>query len=208
MPVTNKKNAEQNMGIGGSDIGIQVLLRTDEATKIYGSSATEGWYTFATLEGGTVAYQSDSTHDKDEAGNKTGRVIESDQQYVLQNTIKETGDATLKLLDELVVRPHRLRYALPFPEKEFDVDGMDTLETHPAHQLHGFYRAQLTPGWDFPTSDGEKRVVDIEFVITKSEDDPGHVFKTVWLSDDTTWEYVDGDDLSDFQDDATYTTTP
>jgi len=194
------------MHVGGSDVGVQVLLTEAEAQQIYGSTAVAGWYTFATLDGGTFGRDVDSERDKDEAGQFTGKIILSSDEWFIENTAKETSDAVLRLLgDFLAFEPHRYRYALPLDTpREFDMDGAGTLETHDAHQLFGLYNGQVLPGFEFSTEEGEPRSTDIEIRGSETNSTPGFVFKTVYLGDDSTWQHVDGDDLSDFMDDATY----
>ena len=204
MPVIDKRNTVDHMHVGGSDIGVQVLLSDAEAQQIYGSSANAGWYTFGTLAGGSFGREVETERDKDEAGQFTGKIITSSDEWFIQNTIKESSDEVIRLLQEVLAKsPHRYRYALPAGEKEFDMDGSGTMETHQAHQLFGLYNGQTLPGFEFNTEEGEPRTNDIEIRGSKSSSDPGFVFKTVYLGDDTTWQYVDGDDLSDFQDSAT-----
>jgi len=203
MPVIDKRDTINDLHVGGSDIGVQVLLSDAEAQEVYGSTANAGWYTFATLDGGSFGNEVDSERDKDEAGHFTGKIVKNSDEWFIENTLKESSDHVLRLLELLAGSPHRYRYALPAGRKEFDMDGAGTIETHDAHQLFGFYNGQVLPGFEFPTQAGEKRMTDVEIRGSKTESTPGFVFKTVYLGDDTTWQYVDGDDLSDFQDSAT-----
>lgn len=203
MPVTDTRNTVDHLHTGGSDLGLQVLLSSTEAESIYGTGSTEGWYTVGTFDGGSFGDDVQSERDKDEAGQFTGKIIINSQEWFISNTIKESDDETLNLLQLLSASPHRYRYALPAGEKEFDVDGTGTMETHKAHQVWGLYNGQVDPGLDFPTQDGEKRMTDVEFRGSKTKDNPPYLFKTVWVDDDSTWQYVDGSDLTDFMDAAT-----
>jgi hypothetical protein len=204
MPEVDKRDTQTHLWAGGSDVGLQVLLPSAEAQAIYGGSAVEGWYTFGTLDGGELGYDVDNERDRDEAGNFTGKIITTNEDWYRQGDLKEDSDEVFYLLrDYLTAAPHRYRYALPKGMEQFDVDGAGTMETHQAHILYGLYNGQVSPGWSMPTEGGEKRQRNFEVRGSKTDANPAYVRKTVWLDDDTTWQYVDGDDLSDFQDDAT-----
>jgi len=204
MPEIDKRNTPKHLWAGGSDVGLQVLLSDSEAQAIYGDSANAGWYTFATLAGGELGYDVENERDKDEAGNFTGKIITTAEDWFREGSIKEDSDEVYYLLrDYLTQDSWRWRYALPKGEEEFDIDGQGTMETHQAHILYGLYNGQVAPGWSMPTAPGEKRERDFELRGSPTAANPGLVRKTVWLGDDSTWQYVDGDDLSDFQDSAT-----
>jgi len=204
MPEIDKRNTPKHLWAGGSDVGLQVLLSDSEAQAIYGDSANAGWYTFATLAGGELGYDVENERDKDEAGNFTGKIITTNEEWYREGALKEDSDQVFYLLrDYLTKEPHKYRYALPKGLEMFDIDGTGTMEEHQAHILYGLYNGQVSPGWSFPTENGEKRQRDFEVRGSATQANPAYVRKTVWLDDDTTWQYVDGDDLSDFQDSAT-----
>jgi len=204
MPEVDKRNTTKHLWSEGSDVGLQVLLPDTEAQAIYGGSAVEGWYTFATLGGGELGFDVDNERDKDEAGNFTGKIITTSEEWYREGNLKEDSDEVFYLLrDYLTTTAHRYRYALPKGMEMFDVDGSGTMEEHQAYILYGLYNGQVSPGWSFPTEAGQKRERDFEVRGSATDDNPPYVRKTVWLDDDSTWQYVDGDDLSDFKDDAT-----
>ena len=178
MPEFDKRDTVAHLHVGGSDIGVQVLLTAVEADAIYGGGAAEGWYTIGTLDGGTFAYEVESEKDLDEAGQQTGKVIETSAQWHVANRVKESSDAVLKLLLTTLQSPHRFRYPLPAGD-----DGAG----NKLHQLWGLYNGLATPGFDFPTAAGEKRLVTLDLTGTKTDTTPAFEFATVDLADEPNW---------------------
>ena len=204
MPEVDKRDTVNLMNVGGSDTGLQVYLPLADAEEVYGSGAVAGWYNALTLDGGTFAYEIDSTRDKDEAGQYTGKIIESNREWVIQNTVKEFSPTVLKLFDVLGRESHKYRYGLPFDNKQdLEIDGTGTIESRAAHHLFGLYNGLMLRGWEVPTQDGEPRTVDVDIRGTERGTTPGFVNAIVDLDDETTWQYQDvhpdGNDLTDFE---------
>ena len=178
MPEINKKNTVEHLHTGGSDVGLQVYLTAAEAQQIYGVDAVAGWYTPFTFEGGTIAYNVEAEEDKDEAGQLTGKTIETSAEFVLSNTFKETSDEAEDLVDDLLTKSfHKYRYALPAGER----DGTKV------HKLYAIDRGKVTPGFSIPTAEGEKRVRALELKSTKYQGTPAFRRGTVDLADEANW---------------------
>ena len=187
MPAIDKRNTVEHLHTGGSDVGLQVYLDADEAVQIYGADATAGWYTPFTFEGGTIAYAVDGEEDKDEAGQLTGKFIERSAEFTLSNTFKETSDEAEDLVDEVLAKGfHKYRYALPAGEKEFD-DGAGGTVQKPVHKLYAVDRGKITPGFELPTSEGQKRVRALELKSSKYQGTPAFRRGTVDLADEDSW---------------------
>lgn len=181
MATVDKRNTTENMGVGGTDVGIAVKLSAEEAEKVWGSGSLAGWYYAFTFEGGEIGRETEGEYDRDEANNLTGRYIKGTDEFVLTNTIKESDDATLLLLDEVLsVTPHDYRYPLP-------------IGTSGKYQVHGLKAAIVKKGWKFSTAAGTKRTLPFELRC----DTEDYVYATVDdITDQTGWPST----LIDFKD--------
>ena len=187
MPKIDKRNTVEHLHTGGSDVGLEVELSEAEAQQVYGATAAAGWYTPFTFEGGTIAYVVDAEEDKDEAGQLTGKTIERSSEFRLSNTFKETSDAAEDLVDDILSKSfHKYRYALPVGKKDVD-DGAGGTENVDAHKLYAVARGKITPGFEIPTADGEKRLRALELVSTAYQGTPAFVRGTVNLANEATW---------------------
>lgn len=187
MPVVDKRDTVEHLHTGGSDVGLHVFLSDEEATAIYGDTAVEGWYCPFTFEGGTVAYAVESEEDRDEADQLTGKTIISSESFRLTNTVKETSDEVLDLLDKCLTKSfHKYRYALPVGVKMVEGGAGGEVEAD-AHQLWGAERAKITPGYELSTTANEKRTFDIELVSSKYQGTPAFVRVTVDLEAEASW---------------------
>lgn len=192
MPIVDLRDVVGRGNTGGSDTGLQVYLSDVEAQE-YKADDTEvaGWFVPFTLEGGTIGFEVDEERDRDEAGQLTGKILESNAEWVFQNTIKEFSPMDLRLRDILARSPHKFRYALPFENpQEVDTDGGTTIEERDVHMLFGLYNGTVNRGWEAPTSDGELRTNGIEIRGSKTDTTPSFIAAMVDVDDETTWQYV------------------
>ncbi|MEM1250769.1 MAG: hypothetical protein AAGK22_30685 [Acidobacteriota bacterium] len=187
MAEISKKDTVNHLHTGGSDIGLAVKLSEAEAQQIYGATAVAGWYVPFTFEGGSVAFEVESEEDKDEAGQLTGKTIETSAEFVLTNTFKETSDQAEDLVDDILSQGfHDYRYALPVGVQPVD-DGAGGTVDKEAHKLYGIHNGKIEPGWSIEVADGTKRTRQMTLRSTKQGTTPAFVRGIVDMADQTNW---------------------
>lgn len=187
MPEFDHRNTVEHLFTGGSDIGLQVELDVAEATLYFPDTPTAGWHTIGTFEGGTIAYRIEGEEDLDEAGQQTGKFIESSAPFFeLSNSLKETSDSVEDLIDDVLSKELKnYRYALPAGEIVTDAGPPEVKNA--AHKLYGIYNGKVQPGWELTTQASQKRLRGFVLRSTKKGTTPAFVRGSVWLGDETTW---------------------
>ena len=95
---------------------IDVGLTADQATEALGA-AVAGWYNIGYMAGGTVGRETNAQREQDESGDTIATVASNDD-FVIQNTTKQTDAVTLRLLEWLETNEVPVRYILPTPDPD------------------------------------------------------------------------------------------